>query len=299
VSTFHRLLSRRWLLAFLGSAALLFGLAMLHPYPRQSLFGPTIRGKPWCVWEGAVRRHVHPDEADKILMVKTLRWLGVKHEDLKEKDLFDDPEMMPLVLHVMDDPDWKVQQTAIRAFIQYPALQNTLALPALYRRLRGNDAYVRVLAAEAIWGINQDKEVITVVVNLLQDEESKRHSHRYYAGLFLYTIHKEAPEILPHLAKLVRDENPEIRYFVASAMRHYGPKGVPVLIECLSDSHESMQRVAADSLGVLGLHAKDAIPFLERQTNSSHKGAREAAIEALLAIDPLRFRHWKAERKIE
>ena len=34
-----RFLSRRWLLAFLGIAALLFGLAMLHPYPRQSLFG--------------------------------------------------------------------------------------------------------------------------------------------------------------------------------------------------------------------------------------------------------------------
>ena len=29
-------------------AALVFGLLMLHPYPRQSLFGPTIRGKPWC-----------------------------------------------------------------------------------------------------------------------------------------------------------------------------------------------------------------------------------------------------------
>ncbi|MBI2807582.1 MAG: hypothetical protein HYX68_21585 [Planctomycetes bacterium] len=46
-----RFLSRRRLLAFFGVALLLFGLAMLHPYPRQSLFGPTIDGIPWCMWE--------------------------------------------------------------------------------------------------------------------------------------------------------------------------------------------------------------------------------------------------------
>ena len=59
MSMFRRFLSRRWLLAVLGAAALLFGLAMLHPYPRQSLFGPTIRGKPWCVWEAAMRCDAH------------------------------------------------------------------------------------------------------------------------------------------------------------------------------------------------------------------------------------------------
>jgi len=51
MGTFRRFLSRRRVLALFGVLAFLFGLAMLHPYPRQSLFGPTIRGKPWCVWE--------------------------------------------------------------------------------------------------------------------------------------------------------------------------------------------------------------------------------------------------------
>jgi hypothetical protein len=44
----RRFLSRRWLTGCFGAAAVLFGLVMLHPYPRQSLFGPMIRGKPWC-----------------------------------------------------------------------------------------------------------------------------------------------------------------------------------------------------------------------------------------------------------
>ena len=54
--TSRRFLTRRWLLGSLVAAALLFGVLMLHPYPRQSLFGPTIRGKPWCVWENTIRR---------------------------------------------------------------------------------------------------------------------------------------------------------------------------------------------------------------------------------------------------
>jgi hypothetical protein len=83
MSFFPRFLSRRWLLAFLGIAALLFGLAMLHPYSRQSLFGPTIRGKPWCVWEAEVRIYVHREEYDKTLAAKTRRWLGVHHENIQ------------------------------------------------------------------------------------------------------------------------------------------------------------------------------------------------------------------------
>jgi len=58
----RRYLSRRSLLGFLAAAALLFGLAMLHPYPRQSLFGPTIRGKPRCVWEDSLRRQVDRED---------------------------------------------------------------------------------------------------------------------------------------------------------------------------------------------------------------------------------------------
>ena len=54
---FRRFLNRRRLLGFFAAAALLFGLVMLHPYPRQSLFGPTIRGEPWCYWEDEVRWH--------------------------------------------------------------------------------------------------------------------------------------------------------------------------------------------------------------------------------------------------
>src|SRR5260370_18284078 len=108
----RRLLSRRSLLAFLGACALLFGLAMLHPYPRQSLFGPTIRGKPWCVWEAEVRRFVQREEYEKTLYAKTLRWMGVKHVPMDEADLFDHAEMLPLLFHLTSDADPVIRLTA-------------------------------------------------------------------------------------------------------------------------------------------------------------------------------------------
>src|ERR1051326_5009639 len=102
---FRRFLSRRWL-AFLGGAALLFGLAMLHPYPRQSLFGPKIRGQPWCVWERQVRGFV---DAQDSFSDKALRWLGVERQQLAGNEIFDDAEMLPLVLELLDDPDSRVR----------------------------------------------------------------------------------------------------------------------------------------------------------------------------------------------
>ena len=46
MSLLRRFPSRRWLLAF-AAVLLSAGVPMLHPYPRQALFGPTLRGKPW------------------------------------------------------------------------------------------------------------------------------------------------------------------------------------------------------------------------------------------------------------
>src|ERR1022692_3755033 len=96
--TLRRFLSRRWLLACLGVAALLFGLAMLHPYPRQSLFGPTIRGKPWCVWENQIRRAVAPRQS---LFDAIAEKIGV----LGDTKIPDDPAMLPLYLHLASDSD--------------------------------------------------------------------------------------------------------------------------------------------------------------------------------------------------
>ena len=116
---FRRFLSRRWLLAILAVSALLFSLAMLHPYPRQSLFGPTIRGKPWCVWEDAVRHYAHREEYEKTMAAKMMRWLRVNQEDLDDHEIFkqslNHAEMLPLFLALAEDRDRKVRQCVLFA----------------------------------------------------------------------------------------------------------------------------------------------------------------------------------------
>ena len=68
--------SRRRLLTFAGILALLFGLAMLHPYPRQSLFGPKIDGVPWCIWENKIR-HAATPFWEKSMWIRTLEKAGM------------------------------------------------------------------------------------------------------------------------------------------------------------------------------------------------------------------------------
>ena len=47
---FRCFLSRRWLLVF-AVVLVIAGVPMLHPYPRQALIGPTIRGSGFVLVE--------------------------------------------------------------------------------------------------------------------------------------------------------------------------------------------------------------------------------------------------------
>src|SRR6266542_2241224 len=127
----RRILSRRSLLAFLGIVAVFFGLAMLHPYPRQLLFGPKIRGRPWCVWEDAIRRFVHEDEYQQTLQAKAFRWLGIQTVAMDSGELFDHDEMMPILLNLTQDSDTRIRQRALVVLYFCKRFRKTEALPAL------------------------------------------------------------------------------------------------------------------------------------------------------------------------
>lgn len=306
---FRRFPSRRWLLAFVSVAALVFGLVMLHPYPRQSLFGPTIRGKPWCVWEAEVRHFVHNEEYEKSLSARLMRWLGNNYKPMKHKELFDDVDMMPLALHLLDDPDAKIRLETLRAFRWYPSLRAESALPALNARLQDADGENRIHAAAAIWLSKKDKKVIHVLLRELELEEEQIDGGHLTAAFTLR--HSDmcdlAPEILPDLAKHAKHRSQPVRANVMTMMKKFGKKGVPVLVEGLMDADPIVRKFAADALASLGAEAKDAVPALTRLTNDfdgagGEPGGRtvsDAAGDALVAIDPQRFQHLKAERKIE
>ena len=287
----RRFLSCRWLLGFVGIVALLFGLAMLHPYPRQSLFGPTIRGKPRCIWEAEIQRFVPREES---WFEKSFAWFRADRHDLTLPEVFDNAEMLPLVLDMLDDPDPRAQQFAMNQIAQFSALQDRSALPRL-RLLLATDALdVRLSAARAIWKIDKDKHVLQVFVKLLDDSDPGLRS---LGMMHVASLAGEAPELYPHLAGHVNDSNDRVRSPIMFAMQYFGKKGVPILIVGLNDPSAEVRQAAVDALEELGPVAVEAIPALEARLKDVDATVRRTAPLALQAIDRERFKHLKGWRK--
>lgn len=285
----RRLLSRRFLLADLGVAVIIFASSMLHPYPRQSLFGPTIRGKPRYFWEGQIRRIVQPESN----LDKALAWLGIEEHGMPLDELFNDPEMAPLVVEMLDEDNYHLRGHLMGQILNWPLLQDPAALPVLRRRLRDGDVHQRILAARCIWLIDKDKAMIAVFVELLISSDPGLRG----VGVNHIATVPDAPELFPHLAALKNDANDRVRGPVMFAMQHYGQKGVPILIEGLNDPSRDVRENAAASLCTLGKQAADAAPALEARLNDVDPVVRNVAIFALQAIDREKYKHLKGVLK--
>ncbi len=276
----RKLLSRRRLLALLGALALLFGLAMMHPYPRQSLFGPTIRGEPWCVWEDAVRHHVYGSQFEEPMSTRLLRWFGAGREECTFVELFDHEDMFPLAIRLVDDADWQIRWTAMSAFHRCEKLKRADAIPALRKHIHDEDFQCRVIAGRAIWRISADKQF----VELLKGEVEGRTRSRNSAMNNLGEISAEMPGLFPFLIAQAKDNDSEIRNGVICAMHNFGKKGVPVLIDALEDSESQNRLRAAHVLNLLGRDAEQAVPALRRRMNDGDDGVRLFVQNALESI---------------
>ena len=292
---FRRFLSRRWLLAVVGVAALAFGLLMLHPYPRQSLFGPTIRGKPWCVWEDANRRQVVGGDNDKTLTAMLLRWIGVKHEPMELRTLLNHPEMLPLVLELAEDQDREMRSAMLYTLPSCDQLHDPSVLPVLRRRLQDEDSYCRVLAARALWYVAKNKEGFAVAQREL--EESRDGNAHREASWLLTDASASSPELFPVFAAHAKHPDPVLRREAMTALSRFGKKSLPILCQGLEDADLEVRYGAVAALEHLGPDAKEAVPALARRLNDTEDLVRSRTVDALLRIDPRAFEHLKTDRK--
>src|SRR5262245_52301914 len=74
----------RGLLVFVAVAVV--GAALVIPYYRQLLFGPTYQGVPLCVWQDQIRRQTL-GEKDREWLVKIRKWFQPKDESLSAVEL--------------------------------------------------------------------------------------------------------------------------------------------------------------------------------------------------------------------
>jgi hypothetical protein len=291
---FRCFLSRRWLLALLGGAALFLGLAMLHPYPRQSVFGPRIRGKPWCAWEAAIRRHANKHEPNRPPMEKFLDWLGVDVENLDVSgDALNDIEFLPLLLLLAEDRDHNVRWHVLTTICNEEQLHDSSACPVLRRCLELDDSNDRIEAAVALWHIAKDRQAMDVIVRELNDTNTPHP--RYIVMFYFQKICEESPELYAHFLPLARNPDSWIRKRAMSELYNLGQSAVPVFCQGLEDREWDVRVAATASLWSLGDDAKAAVPALELSLRDREMNVRRQAALALKKIEPERFGHLRPE----
>src|ERR1019366_2401037 len=89
---------------------------MLHPYPRQLIFGPRIQGIPWSACEDDLRADAHDYPPAKGFVADQWRKLNFPEGDPRLHLNYDDPSMIPLLLDLVDDEDVKVRRKCLRQF---------------------------------------------------------------------------------------------------------------------------------------------------------------------------------------
>jgi HEAT repeat protein len=305
---FRQFLSRRWLPAFLGGAALLFGLAMAHPYPRQSLFGPKIRGKPWCYWESEVRwaaTHLREDAKRGPVDKKIRAWLGLHDEpNWPGGSLCGHKEMLPVLLKLAKDNDDDVKATATWAIVSREELHQEAALPFLREQLHEGNAQARIYAAKGIWRIAKDKDVLPTIRQAVKPPPKDwfppfgPFGLRSEAVSVLAEIANEVPELIPEVLRFANDDDAGVRATTMRTIAPFGKCAISALIKGLGDSDDYVRGRAIDSLLTMGPEASDAIPSLERLLNHTNREIRWKTVNALIAIDLKRRQHFELTRAL-
>ena len=107
----------------------------------------------------------------------------------------------------------------------------------------------------------------------------------------VYSLVEHDPEQVDVLGLLIRlfDENDaDTRFLAVSQMTRFKEEEagriIPVLIVALDDPEPTVREEAADSLGILGPSAKDAIDSLTQLLDDESRDVRESAVTALARI---------------
>lgn len=226
-----------------------------------------------------------------------MRWMGVEREVLREEFIFggDNKVMLPLLIEMSADPDPSVRRKVVEA-IGWGINRDPSSLPALRKRLNDDDPDTRLEAAFLVWEIGEDKQCIAVFVKEIDQPESRL---RMSAIAISASMADKVPELFDAFARLVDDNEPQIRYEAMRTLPKFGKKSVPLLIQGIKDESALVRYDAIDGLERIGPEAKDAIPALEKLSQGNTGPTRSRAETALFAIDPVRFARFNPKRRFE
>jgi HEAT repeats len=88
-------------------------LVLSHPYTRQSLFGPKIRGIPFCAWQQDTRNGFSSNRWTPTFREKVFESVGIHASRFYIDDFrfpCGDPDMLHVLISLADDEDDEVRR---------------------------------------------------------------------------------------------------------------------------------------------------------------------------------------------
>jgi hypothetical protein len=286
----HRFLTRRWLLALFGIAAVLFGVAMLHPYPRQSLFGPKIDGVPWCVWESEIRRAATPGRSHPWLL-RLVEKMGL----LKRPNVRDNRTLLPVYLHLANDDDIDVRRFSLWSLNRidegwrWSEEEEAEILPIVRQHLQDDDPACRMACAQYIWNASRAPEMIKIPLAYIDHPDP--FIQRCARITLCYLAEGDLDASFDPVVKLASDTKMklDVRTTAVQTLRHFGKRGVPKLREAMSDPDSDVRWSALLAISWLPKGAEAFIPDLLAMQRDPEPVFRRRAAAMLTKIDANRF----------
>jgi HEAT repeat protein len=161
---------------------------------------------------------------------------------------------LPVVVALAErlgDDDPAVRQATVAALRAMGPLARP-AIPAVARRVRDRDCYIRIDAAHVLEQFGADS--------------------------------------VPALTDLLQDADPHVRELAARTLQRIGPvanAAIPALVQHLSDENVSVRQVALAALRAMGMEARPAIPAIAQRLRDSDAYIRMDAARTLVALGPV------------
>jgi len=257
-------------------------LPLLHPFIRQSIFGPTIDGVPWCVWEDEIRAAAEPERGRRSWFGQLLADLGLERQRIGLDRNF---EALPVYLHLTNDGDLTVRRHAISQLSHWRSTYDKSA-PTLRGRLDDDDPLCRLWAAQVVWFATKERETIEVVRPLHNHENLE--VRRTAVSLLCYMARSE-PSMFDTVAKFAADPDAIVRMDAVNALQAYGKRVLPLLRQALRDPDKIVRLTAIRVTSELRADGAELVPQMLAMQNDPDPNIRRNASHALYMMDSKQF----------
>lgn len=194
----------------------------------------------------------------------------------------DSSSCVTALVDMLNDQDAFVRYAAAKA-LGKPSQQQDLTIRALKSALADPSFDVRIRAVESLLELSEDPETVVPVL-----VEAISHPDLNISDYAMVVLRGLQPQTgLPALVDALGNKDLQVRQLAIGHLADWGPHtapAVPALLDFVKDENDPLRVEMVRVLGGIGPGASDAIPLLTDLLNHPNPDLRNAAENALTAI---------------